>query len=532
MQTKQDRRWVILMSIFLLGLTSIPYLIGYFRQGADWHFTGFVFGVEDGNSYIAKMMSGSYGSWLFRSPYTSMHQKGALAFLPYILLGKLAFPPEIHDQLVALYQIFRWVSGGLLIWAVFSFVGLFLADDRQKKIAALVILLGGGLGWLGWLLFPGQWTGRLPLELYSPEAFGFLALLGLPHLSAARAFLLFGLIFFLKSDDSAIWRREAIFGGLCWFVVGFFQPLTIIVGYGILGCTLALTFLAHKGTRRQSTLPLLKKAAVMAGIALPWVVYNVFFFSSDPYLQAWYRQNIIDSPPPGHYIWSFAAFVIAAIPTMIHTFQKKAQRELLLWSWVVCAVLLAYFPYNVQRRFIDGIWIALVLLVFMSFRIIKRRFLNMCYRVLLGLTFISPILVLMIVTQGVWTVSKPVYRLDAEIFLFKEIAKKAKPGDTVLAAYNTANPMPAWAPVYVLAGHGPESANLKTVEQEIQAFYSGLKDDLWQEDFLLQNSVDFIIFGPNERLLDTGKTFPGRTFEKIYDQFEYQLYRVDFKNGN
>ncbi|MGD8633386.1 MAG: hypothetical protein PVF85_07435, partial [Anaerolineales bacterium] len=51
-------------------LTSIPYVLGFAAQGSDWAFTGFVFGVEDGNSYIAKMLLGSSGDWLFRSPYS------------------------------------------------------------------------------------------------------------------------------------------------------------------------------------------------------------------------------------------------------------------------------------------------------------------------------------------------------------------------------------------------------------------------------------------------------------------------------
>jgi len=532
MQNKNDRRWVILTSIMLLLLTSVPYLIGYFRQGTEWHFTGFIFGVEDGNSYIAKMLSGTYGSWLFRSPYTTMPQDGVLAFLPYILLGKLAYPPEIHDQLVALFQLFRWLSGGLLVWAVYSFTGIYIVDGRLRKFATVIILVGGGLGWLGWLLFPGEWTGRLPLEFYSPEAFGFLSLLGLPHLSAARALLLFGLIYFLKKDYPSIWLRNSLYGGVCWFLVGFFQPLTIVVGYGILACFLVITFIVNKGARWQSTLPLLKKATIIAAIASPWVIYNMFFFGTDPYLQAWYRQNIIDSPPPSHYLWSYAVFMVAAIPAVVKSFRHKNQRALLLIAWVICAALLAYFPYNVQRRFIDGIWIALILLVMMSVQLVNRTNLKKAYYGLIGLCVIAPSFMLLIVSRGIWTVSEPVYRTSAEISLFKEIELSAKQGDTVLAAYDTANALPAWAPVFVLAGHGPESANLKSILPDIEKFYSGVEDKQWQERFLSNNSVDYIVIEPHERLFTSNLVFSGRKFIKIYDKSGYQLFRVESLNGN
>ncbi len=532
MQNSNDRRWVILTSILLLLLTSIPYLLGYFRQGLDWHFTGFIFGVEDGNSYLAKMLSGSFGSWLFRSPYTTMDQKGALAFLPYILLGKLAYPPEIHDQLVAFFQIFRWLSGGLLVWVVYSFVGLHITDGRQRKFATVIILVGGGLGWLGWLLFPAGWAGRMPLEFYSPEAFGFLSLLGLPHLSAARALLLFGFIFFLNNNDPANWRRNALYGGASWFLVGFFQPLTIVVGYGVLACHLVLTFAVNKDERWKYTLPLLKKAAIIAGISSPWVIYNLIYFGSDPYLQAWYRQNIIDSPPLSHYLWSYAIFLAAAVPAVVKAFRQRDERDLILIAWVTCAVLLAYFPYNVQRRFIDGIWIALVVLGFRSYQLVNRGYLKNVYQGLMGLTTIAPILLLLILTGGIWTKAEPVYRESPEISLFKEIELVARPGDTVLAAYDTANALPAWAPVFVLAGHGPESANLRNILPDIEVFYTGTRDSNWQQRFLESNGIDFVIFGPHERSLTTKTTLDGRSFTKIYDQSGYQLFRVETSNGN
>ncbi len=530
MVEKEDRRWLIITSIVLLFLTSIPYIIGFFRQGMDWHFTGFIFGVEDGNSYIAKMLSGSYGSWLFKSPYSAMPQKGILAFLPYILLGKLAFPPELHDQLVSLLQLFRWAAGGLLIVAVYSFSGLFLKNRLHQRLATLVIILGGGLGWLGWMLFPNQWTGRLPLEVYSPEAFGFLSFLGLPHLAAARAFLLFGLIYFLKDLASGNWLHNSIRGGLCWLVVGLFQPLTIVVGYGILGCYLLITFFASAGNKWQTSLPVIKKALIMGTIASPWVIYNLLFFSSDSYLKIWYAQNIIDSPPILHYLWSYGIFLAASIPAVIQIIKLKDQRTFLLPAWLMCAALLAYFPYNVQRRFIDGVWIALVLLLFLSFEIFKDKRWNIIYPVLLGSTAVAPLLVMLVVTQGVFSTIKPVYRLAKEVTMFEEMAKVVHPDDIILTSYETGNAIPAWVPVFVLAGHGPESANLKQVLPEVEAFYSGGKDLIWQRDFISRNGVDFIIAGPNEKVLGLWETRYGEEYVKIYDQGEYQVYKVEHVN--
>ena len=68
--TRAERRWCLGLSVVLMLLTSIPYLVGFQEQRGAWAFTGFVFGVGDGNSYIAKMLQGAAGAWLFRTPYS------------------------------------------------------------------------------------------------------------------------------------------------------------------------------------------------------------------------------------------------------------------------------------------------------------------------------------------------------------------------------------------------------------------------------------------------------------------------------
>ena len=65
-----------------MALLTLPYLIAYSSQGRGSRFSGFLFGVEDGNSYIADMRQGADGAWLFRDPYTSESQRGEPLYLP------------------------------------------------------------------------------------------------------------------------------------------------------------------------------------------------------------------------------------------------------------------------------------------------------------------------------------------------------------------------------------------------------------------------------------------------------------------
>ncbi len=96
--SRREWRRVMLFAALVMLVTTIPYLVGWLSQGDDWEFGGFLFGVDDGYSYLAKMRIGARGDWLFTLRYTSEPHDGALLFLPYILLGKLTALFVAHGQ--------------------------------------------------------------------------------------------------------------------------------------------------------------------------------------------------------------------------------------------------------------------------------------------------------------------------------------------------------------------------------------------------------------------------------------------------
>ena len=88
-----DRReWlrVIGWSAVILIITSLPYLFGALISSPDAQFGGLVIGVEDGNSYLAKMRLGATGAWQFYLFYTTEPHQGAYLLLFHLLLGKVA----------------------------------------------------------------------------------------------------------------------------------------------------------------------------------------------------------------------------------------------------------------------------------------------------------------------------------------------------------------------------------------------------------------------------------------------------------
>jgi len=577
-----ERRWVLWFGLLVMILTSFPYVLGYARQGEIWQFTGFVFGVEDGNSYIAKMISGSYGAWLFKTPYTTSIQRGVIAFLPYLALGKLAFDGGIHEQLVVLYHIFRIGGGMLAVLATYDFLSIIITNIGLRRIGLVLCILGGGLGWLGIILG----SKSMPLEFYSPETFGFLSLFGIPHLSLARATFLWSLVIYLRfvSSGDPSWWRQSIRLGLLWLATAVAQPITALV----LGILIGLHCLATglwqilrkmpltlRGARKKyvtpspansgvdfvrdldssvTTLPrndvpnkgeLEKGLRKWLGIVLmvfvsffipaPFLLYNYFSFSTDPFLRTWTAQNLILSPEPAQYLLAYGLVLPFAIAGIFQLLRRDAWMGMFFTAWMLALPLLAYAPFNLQRRLLEGAWIGLVALAVAGMEgwreaalsssntWIKARYSS---RWILLLAFPTTIMLIVGGLLATWRPSMPVFRLNDEIQAFAYLRQSASPGEVILASFDTSNALPAWAPLRVVIGHGPESVALTNLRPQVEAVYSSGWSADKRKQFFNEYDVRYVIWGPMERKL--GEWDPGIAsyLKKAFEVGEFQIFEV------
>jgi len=533
MAKAEERRWVIGFAIIVMLVTSLPYLLGFWTQGKDWVFTGFVFGVEDGNSYIAKMLAGNQGPWLFRTPYTAFPQNGFLAFLPYLILGKLTSPPGEHEQLVALFHLFRWVAGIACILATYDILAIFIGDIRLRRLGTAVASVGGGLGWLSILGLQSLWANRLPLDYYSPESFGFLDLYGLPHLALGRALLLWGLVVFLKHFQDNTKNLDVILTcGVLWLFLGLMQPLTVIIGWTILAAfiiTLGIVYYWRKSHGSQADWSTWKQGVLrLAGIGLissPIVIYTATKFMTDQFLIQWARQNIILSPPISDYLLAYGLMIPLLVIGIKRLVKDRPVNVYLLIGWLIIFPILAYLPYNLQRRLPEGIWVAITILAIACFTG-EVTLLMKKLPIVFSLSFLSTFILLMGGILVVLKPSIPIFRPAAEIKAFASLSGKVTPGQVVLAAYDTSNALPAWVPIRTLIGHGPESIHLDEIRPEVERFYQSSTSEQDRVSLIQRFHIDYVFYGPVEQALGdwSPDTFPRLSL--IYQDGAWKIYKV------
>ena len=513
--TRSEWRWVAAFTALVLALSLLPYVLAYSAQGGAWRFSGFLLGVEDGNSYIAKMRLGSDGAWLYRLAYTTEPQSGALVFLPYLLLGKLAARPALHEQLVALYHLARLAASVALIAVTYLFLARFITSIRLRRWGLVLAVLGGGLGWLA--LAIGGGNGPMPLEYYSPESFGFLALFALPHLAAARALLLLALLAYLNGASGAD-ARGGWKAGLALAALWFFQPLNVPLAWGLMALAGGLTtagYLASRWKRapsqataampaRDASRRALRSLAPAILVPAPFVVYSVIAFSTNPALRQWTAQNIITSPTAVEYLLGYGLLAPFALIGLVRAARSNEIGANLLVAWVIAMPVLVSLPVNLQRRLAEGVWVALIALAMSAFAAWDKgrglRKANLGSALLTALALPSTVLLYGSALRAALRPADPVFIPAAEVRVFEWLDTHATPGSVVLADFPAGNALPAFAQVVPYIGHGPETLHLAAKRPQVEQFFSANASRSALIAVLATSDADYVILGPADAL--------------------------------
>lgn len=526
---RKEYRWILIFILAVCVITTLPYAVGYLRQTPDHQFTGLIFNISDSNSYLAKMVRGAAGDWLFRTPYTTYSQGGVVSFLPYILLGKLTALPGRYDQLIFLFQFFRIAGIILVIFAIYLFIAHFVADISLRRWGTVLSALGGGAGWLILFGVGKLWQGGLPLEFYSPETFGFLSYLGIPHLLFSRAFLLLGFLTFLfLGPERTNWRKTVLFF-LPWMLIGFFQPMSLITAGAVIGVfTLLVIILKNSFPDDYKLLPrkYLLNAVWIAVVTLPFILYNIIAFRGDPVLNSWLKQNILPSPPIQEYLLGFLFVLPFSCIGLVHLWKSNRVFFIFFATWIILFPFLAYFPLPVQRRLPEGIWVALITVAVSGILSLKQKGKSISLAIM-SLGVITSFVIVLGAFQSVLGSSfNSVSKSEIQAMEFLQ-APKFK-NKHLLASFDQSNQIPARAPVFVLIGHGPESMNLAELSPEVARFFEGKLSPEEEESFLKDNRIDLIYYGDKERKMGTWSGKDKNYLSRIFTNDDVTIYSVSF----
>jgi len=294
------------------------------------------------------------------------------------------------------------------------------------------------------------------------------------------------------------------------------------------------------------------------------VIYTVWAFDRDPVLRQWTAQNQILSPHPLHYAAAYGLLIPFGILGAVLLLRNGRDANWLPIAWSLALPVLVYAPYPLQRRLAEGYWVALVVLALVFFdravnstkfeekksnfslsegilsgrgkRSSKRIQLHI-FQWLLGFTFPTTLFLIIGGTNAVKVPQIPIFRPRAEVeaFLFlDQLANADSDTDTdivVLASFETGNALPAWAPLFMVIGHGPESVGLAELRPRVERVYQQAATGEERLELLRQFQVDFLFWGPHERQLGDWDPNTESYLHLVYDHQGYSIYAVNLSDN-
>jgi len=500
-----------------------------------------VMNIEDSQSYLAKMLQGAQGRWLYHIPFTPEEHQGAFVGGFYLFWGWLA--RLLGLPTIYLWHISRILCGALLLLVTYLFIAHFLEDRGERIFAFLLSMLGSGFGWA--LLLTGRpflW-GSFPVDFKMPEAHPFFTILTFPHFSFATAMLL--VIFLLLLEylrrGSLWWSGLA---GVATLLLIIAQPFNAAIVAAVLLAYLAL-LICYKRLPPRRLLGLLP----LALIPWPLIIYYYFVFTTNPVFRAWWEQASTPSPHPLHYLLAYGPFILA-IPGIMTMIREKGE-GLLLVAWAVIIPPLLYLPVNPQRRFVEGLHIPLSILATIGVyryllprmessrlwaritsheRYEPRSLRRFVLVVILLLTLPSNLYIL--ASLGVTAIQHPYpfYHERAEVEAVDWLAAHTSSEDTIFTTYWTGSYIAARAGNRVFLGHWAETMNRAQKMEKAKTFFGPASDE-WRKALLREYNISYLFYGPREKALSGFEPGGKPYLVESYSNRLVTIYRVVVSKG-
>lgn len=504
--TRADRLYVAAVIVAALALSSAPYIGGYLAQTGDMRFSGAVFDLPDYYSHLAKMQQGARGEWEYHLLFTPEDHAGAYLQLFYIALGQLARVTGLALPLI--YQLARLAGGALALLASWRFVSVLTPSRPVRRLALWLVAFSSGLGWLIQFIAPAGPGSISAIDFWLIDAYMFFSILTFPHFTFALAILL---------EGSARWLRWA----LTWRDVGLIAVLDFALGlihpYALLlALSIPALYAALWMWRRRRVAWRIIWALMAVGVAVsPVLVYDVWVFQANPVLAAWSAQNVTLSPPPQYYVLGYGLVAALAVWGAAPALRRGGERMAWAAIWILVAFALAYLPWNLQRRFVEGAQTPMCVLAayalayrlpaLLRSRVTPARRQVRFWAINLTLVFAALTNLYMAAgfTLGALTRHPRLFIPTVQVAAVDWLGAHSSPGDTVLASESVGSLIPARIGHRVVLGHWAETVNYRDKGIQVAEFFDTTTSEAGRKATLKRWGVRYIYYGPDERALGT-----------------------------
>lgn len=474
--------FILTMLIIVINLGVL--LFAYQSAGSELVFGGLLYNTTDGQSYFVKMKEGFTGAWRFTLAYSCAKSDGAYVFLYYIFLGHLT--RWLRLSIPFMFHFARLFNAAILIFMLGFLIRKLIPDDKWAIRTLWLVTLGSGMGYLTLIFHILSDNERVS------EGYPFLSMFGIPHFTLGMAIFI-GIVLILMRDDGWINAAKA---GILALLLAIVQPFLVVNIVAVAGLQTVWKFIGNR--RIDYRIPLL----IFVG-GLSYLGYQYWALNTDPVLTQWTAQNRTPAPAWWDFILCISPALFYIILAVIRRTKIVFPPHSIIVIWFVSTVLLTYFPYALQRRFMAGIYIPAVILAFIGITSFfdQQRAMHWLYRAAWVLSLPGTVIFVVLSIYGIVNHSNTFYLTRGEVQALSWLGTDGKPDSLVLASPSTGLFIPTWSDHCIIYGHPFETLNHEASKQLVTSIFNGSMSSQEFNDYLKRAEVEYVFYGPREKIL-------------------------------
>ncbi|MHB0987726.1 MAG: hypothetical protein ACYC3P_03555 [Bellilinea sp.] len=496
------RSFIIITSLATL-LVTLPYLLAAQSGGESLVFNGFLLNPIDGNSYLSKMREGWLGQWRFTLLNSSQAPEGSYLFLFYIFLGHVSH--WLGLPLIFTFHAARVLGAFFLCLMLYRFLAVYLvgSSPRTKTIGFALVSLGSGLGWLAAFL------GGFTADFWVAEAYPFLSMYSNPHFPLGLALIL---DFFVQLHNPITRSR---FSGLVLkgILLAIVMPFGVVVAGLVAGSVQLWEIIERKSPIHWWMLGFLAPGGL-------FLIYQYSVIQSDPVLSGWNAQNLTYTPPLWDILISFSPAFILALGVIVWAIKfGEVEKYKLLVVWLAAEIILAYVPFQLQRRFLLGYYIPLACLAAIALDWLAasgKRLSRIGVAAAVAASLISNLFIWIGGVSAAAQHQPELYYPKSIQGAFDWMLAHRQDDSVVLAAPDTSSIIPGATGWRVVYGHPYETPYADQRRREVEDIFSGEMSLVDMQQYFESLGIDTIFVGPYERDLGGNLTWTD-AFDVLFD---------------
>ncbi len=538
----REIRPVLILAAAVMAITVVPYAVALHSAGPERVFSGFIWGVDDGNVYLSWIRQASEGRLLLANQYTTDVQNPRFMNLFLSLAGLIAHGSNMAP--IVVFHTLR-VIGGIFMLGSFYWLVSLLTSDRWVRWSALgLVSLGSGLGWL--VVFAedaGIGTGLRPVDAgvgwqTQPEAVTFLSALLNPLFIISMGLMCLVLGYALLALETRS-RPAAALSGVLLLILGNIHSYDIFAIHATLGLWIGLGLLKGRYSLKRALLTY----GIIFLIALPAPLWSYWAASQDP---SYIAKAMTPTKSAGfaNYLVGYGLLAVLAgvgLAALLPAGLRRSNggdgadggrnaRGLLLFPaiWILAHCIALVLPVPFQRKLVEGLHMPVAMtagigVVYLGRLLTGRAALagksglareRMALVVVGAVVLTVPSNMLFVahcmsnVTSNnqalLHVLAPPVYLSGDYAAAVRWLGEESGAGEVVFSSSLIGSHIPAHAQSTVYAGHWAETLHFARKIGNVTRFYDPASD-VDRAAAVRQLGLDYVVYGPYEQMLGSAR---------------------------